>query len=226
MAKSEWLAANGGPIALVVLGIGIVGLRTGYGWVLVAVGGAWWLGRLVWRHLPWEIRRKPSRNRQRGFLTARRDDGAESLRMMFRGPTDAAVRSIGDVATHVANAVRGQGGLGGQAADLLYKLNNDLGSAHSVTLKSVETGAPLEELQEKFVACFRAYQDLIDPIRDAGEEIGYDWAADGNYSLWKRNDEAFLRGLEELTLSSAFTELRAQVTVHMWPQGGRREYWA
>jgi hypothetical protein len=84
----------------------------------------------------------------------------------------------------------------------------------------------LDGLQEKFVACFRAYQDLIHPIRDAGEEIGYDWASDGNYSLWKRNDEDFLRRLDELTLSSTFTGLRAQVTTHMWPQGGKREYWA
>jgi hypothetical protein len=153
-------------------------------------------------------------------------DEAESLRVLFRGPADAAVRSLEALVTNVANAVREQEGFGRQAAHLLEKLNNDLASAHSVTLKCTEAGAPLSELQESFITCFRAYQDLIHPVRDVGHEAGYAWTSDGNYSLWKRNDEDFLGRLEELTLSSTFSDLRARVTVHLWPERGRREYWA
>jgi hypothetical protein len=55
----KWLLANGGPLALVVVGLTVSG-RTSvtYGLILVAVGIVWWAGGLVYPHLPWEIRRK------------------------------------------------------------------------------------------------------------------------------------------------------------------------
>jgi hypothetical protein len=43
--NSEWLKANGGPLALVVVGLTLAGFTTAYAWVVVAVGGAWYLGR-------------------------------------------------------------------------------------------------------------------------------------------------------------------------------------
>ena len=58
-------------------------------------------------------------------------------------------------------------------------------------LKCVETEVSLGELQAKFVGCFRAYQDLVHPIRDIGQEVSYDWAGDGNYTLWKENGREF-----------------------------------
>jgi hypothetical protein len=225
----RWFDASGGWVAVVILvltaGFTLV-FFTRWGWALVVIGAVGLLlllGQTALRSLPWEIKRKPNR-RQRFFL-GHSAEPAESLRVLFRGPMDAAVRSLGDVAAHVANAAGARGGLGRQAEYLLQKLNSDLGSAHSATLKCVETGAPLAELQENFVVCFRAYQELIHPVRDTGDEVAYAWADDGNYVLWKRNDEEFLRSLNELTLRSAFTELRPRVTAHMWPQGGRREYW-
>jgi hypothetical protein len=136
------------------------------------------------------------------------------------------MRSIGDVATHVAGAIRGSGGFADLAAQLLDRLGNDVGQAHSEMVKSIEAGASLSELQERFLACYRAYQGIVYPMRDAGVEGGYPWANDGNYNLWKSSDEEFLRCLDELTLSSAFTDLRPQVAGLMWPDGGRREYWA
>jgi hypothetical protein len=39
-----WLKANGGPLALAVLGVALTGYTTPYGWILVALGVVWWLG--------------------------------------------------------------------------------------------------------------------------------------------------------------------------------------
>jgi hypothetical protein len=160
------------------------------------------------------------------LLAARSADRKESIHVLFRGPMTDAVRQIGDLAMHVRNAIHGKGGLSGQAEHLLQVLESKLGSAYGAMAESIEVGPSRRELQEEFISCFRAYQDLINPIRDVGEEAGYNWTADGNYGLWKRCDEDFLRRLDELTIGSAFTDLRAQVTLHMWPAGGRRDYWA
>jgi hypothetical protein len=47
----NWLKANGGPVALVVVGLGLVGYTTRYGWFVVVAGGTW----LVYERLPWRI---------------------------------------------------------------------------------------------------------------------------------------------------------------------------
>jgi hypothetical protein len=50
----DWLKANGGPLAVVVLGLGLAGFTTPLGWVLVGLG----ISAMIWQRLPWEIRRK------------------------------------------------------------------------------------------------------------------------------------------------------------------------
>lgn len=55
----EWLRANGGPLALVVLGVALTGFTTHYGWILVVAGALWWIATYVWRRLPWQLQRKP-----------------------------------------------------------------------------------------------------------------------------------------------------------------------
>ncbi len=52
----EWLRANGGPPAVALVGLALVGFTTVYAWVLVGIGLLWFL----WQVSPWEIRRKDS----------------------------------------------------------------------------------------------------------------------------------------------------------------------
>jgi hypothetical protein len=55
----EWIKASGGPLALVVLGLGLAGITTiAGGLAIVGVGLIWWLATKPWKRLPWEIRRK------------------------------------------------------------------------------------------------------------------------------------------------------------------------
>jgi hypothetical protein len=54
----EWLKANGGPLALVVVGLSLSGFRSDAAWFVAAIGIVWLIGRWVYRHLPWEIRPK------------------------------------------------------------------------------------------------------------------------------------------------------------------------
>ena len=53
---TEWWKANGGPLALVVLGLALTGSKTNYGWVIVALGLFAFVGMAIYRRLPWEIR--------------------------------------------------------------------------------------------------------------------------------------------------------------------------
>jgi hypothetical protein len=57
---NQWWKANGGPLALVVVGVTLAGFTTKYGWVLVALGVLTFLGLILYRRLPWEIRRRTS----------------------------------------------------------------------------------------------------------------------------------------------------------------------
>jgi hypothetical protein len=53
-----WIKENGGPLALVVLGLALAGFTTVYGWFLVPFGLVWWLGSPLLKRLPWELRRR------------------------------------------------------------------------------------------------------------------------------------------------------------------------
>jgi succinate dehydrogenase flavin-adding protein (antitoxin of CptAB toxin-antitoxin module) len=44
-----WLKANGGPVAVVVVGLSLAGYRTPLGWLLALVGVLWWFGHALWR---------------------------------------------------------------------------------------------------------------------------------------------------------------------------------
>lgn len=42
-----------------VLGLTLAGVTTPYGWLVVGVGAAWWIGAMLWKRVPWELQRKP-----------------------------------------------------------------------------------------------------------------------------------------------------------------------
>lgn len=60
----QWLKANGGPLAVVVVGLALTGFTTSYGWIVVVVGVLWWLAHFVYPRLPWEVRRKGTPHRR------------------------------------------------------------------------------------------------------------------------------------------------------------------
>ena len=55
----RWWTANGGPLALVIVGLGVGGFTNRWvGLGLILGGIVWWLGTHVLKRLPWEVRRK------------------------------------------------------------------------------------------------------------------------------------------------------------------------
>src|SRR5213592_1466802 len=56
----KWLKANGGPLAFVVVGLGLAGFTTPLAWIIVGVGVLWFLGEQarVLDRIPWRLHRK------------------------------------------------------------------------------------------------------------------------------------------------------------------------
>src|SRR3954454_22515512 len=79
----QWLKANGGALAVLILGLFLAGFQTDLGWILVVLGGVWFVGLPIVRRLPVEVRR-----RRRVRLPS---DEAEDLAER----TDRAVARIG-----------------------------------------------------------------------------------------------------------------------------------
>jgi hypothetical protein len=50
----NWLKQNGGPLALLVVGLGIAGFRTRYGWAVVGIALVWFIVEEVRRFRSWE----------------------------------------------------------------------------------------------------------------------------------------------------------------------------
>lgn len=55
---TQWWKANGGALALVVVGLTLAGFTTKYRWVLVALGLLMVFGLFVYHRLPWEVHPK------------------------------------------------------------------------------------------------------------------------------------------------------------------------
>jgi hypothetical protein len=53
----QWWTANGGPLALVVVGIALTGFKTPYGWVVVVLGLLALVGVAAYPRLPWKLQR-------------------------------------------------------------------------------------------------------------------------------------------------------------------------
>lgn len=51
----QWAKANGGPLAIVLVGLALVGFTTAYAWAIVVVGVVWWLWETQRHRIPLNV---------------------------------------------------------------------------------------------------------------------------------------------------------------------------
>jgi hypothetical protein len=143
---------------------------------------------------------------------------ARVLRQLYLKSANPAADEINLLAEHLDRHLRTVGGLGGEISRLLDYPRKNLASAR-MRLN------PDRITEDELYVFYRAYQDLVNEIRQVGIATRYDFRADGNYTLWKRHDSAFMKELYDLIVKDEYRALQG-IFRYMWPDRGEREYWA
>ena len=144
---------------------------------------------------------------------------ARVLLELYLKSGNPAAGEIDLLAEHLDRHLRSVGGLGSDTARLLEYPRKNLDSARTRL-------NPGRVTEDELSAFYRAYQDLVNEVRQVGIASRYDFRGDGNYALWKRHDSAFLKELYDLIVKDEYRILREGTFRHMWPDRGERDYWA
>ena len=181
----RWWVANGGPLAVVVLGLTLAGVTTAYGWVLVGMGSLWWLGPLIWKRVPWEIRRR-DQAAERG--EPRQDAALYALFESWAKPAfETARQLLGDARDSLP--------LGDDLAVLIQRVLDDADRTFAAASNAIVSldGADQEAALGDF---YRQYQGMRTYMQRATQERLI--TAEVLYGEWRRLDQRFL---DELRLA-------------------------